>query len=61
VQQFLGLLTAHLLQDLAHRAATHPEVCDLLNRAIITNPPQTLRDGGVIAPATMLNSTNCAI
>ena len=50
VQQFLGLLDAALLQDLARRAGTHPEVCDLLNRAIIPNPPQTLRDGGVIAP-----------
>ena len=50
VQQFLGLLDAVLLQDLARRAGTHPEVCNLLNRAIIANPPQTLRDGGVIAP-----------
>ena len=50
VQQFLGLLDAALLQNLARRAGTHPEVCDLLNRAIIANPPQTLRDGGVIAP-----------
>ncbi|HRZ53730.1 MAG TPA: DNA mismatch repair protein MutS, partial [Candidatus Contendobacter sp.] len=50
VQQFLGLLDAGLLQDLARRAGTHPEICDLLNRAIIANPPQTLRDGGVIAP-----------
>ncbi|MDG4604830.1 MAG: DNA mismatch repair protein MutS [Candidatus Contendobacter sp.] len=49
VQQFLGLLTARLLQDLARRAGTHPEICALLHRAIITNPPQTLRDGGVIA------------
>ncbi|MDS4040840.1 MAG: DNA mismatch repair protein MutS [Candidatus Competibacter sp.] len=50
VQQFLGLLDATLLQDLARRAGTHPEICDLLNRAIVANPPQTLRDGGVIAP-----------
>ncbi len=49
VQQFLSLLTAPLLQVLARRAATHPEVCDLLARAIIANPPQSLRDGGVIA------------
>ncbi|CDH43244.1 DNA mismatch repair protein mutS [Candidatus Contendobacter odensis Run_B_J11] len=49
IQQFLSVLDALLLQDLARRAATHPEVCDLLNRAIIANPPQTLRDGGVIA------------
>nr|MCU0809241.1 DNA mismatch repair protein MutS [Candidatus Contendobacter sp.] len=50
VQQFLDLLDTSLLQDLARRAGTHSEVCDLLNRAIIPNPPQTLRDGGVIAP-----------
>ncbi|MFO1423474.1 MAG: DNA mismatch repair protein MutS [Candidatus Competibacteraceae bacterium] len=50
VQRFLGLLDAALPQDLARRAGTHPEVCDLLNRAIIANPPQVLRDGGVIAP-----------
>ncbi len=50
VQQFLGLSDAALLQDLARRAATHPAVCELLNRALIANPPQTLRDGGVIAP-----------
>ncbi len=50
VQRFLGLLDAALPRDLARRAGTHPEVCDLLNRAIIPNPPQVLRDGGVIAP-----------
>ncbi len=49
VHHFLGVLTAPLLHDLAHRAGTHPEVCDLLNRVMIANPPQTLRDGGVIA------------
>ncbi len=49
VQQFLGLLDAMLLRDLAGRAGTHPEVCELLKRAIIANPPQILRDGGVIA------------
>ncbi|HOB62633.1 MAG TPA: DNA mismatch repair protein MutS [Candidatus Competibacteraceae bacterium] len=50
VQQFLAPLDAALLQDLARRAATHPDVCEELNRAIIANPPQVLRDGGVIAP-----------
>ncbi|MFO1372647.1 MAG: DNA mismatch repair protein MutS [Candidatus Competibacteraceae bacterium] len=50
VQQFLDLLDASLLQDLAQRVGTHPEVCNLLKRAIIVNPPQILRDGGVIAP-----------
>ena len=32
------------------RAGTHPDICDLLRRAIVANPPQVLRDGGVIAP-----------
>lgn len=50
VQQFLGLLDVGLLRDLARRAGTHPDVCALLNRAVVSNPPQTLRDGGVIAP-----------
>ncbi len=50
VQQFLGLLDASLLKELARRAGTHPAICDRLNRAIIPNPPQVLRDGGVIAP-----------
>jgi hypothetical protein len=27
-----------LLQELAQRAGTHPEICDLLQRAIIANP-----------------------
>lgn len=49
VQRFLARLDAMLLQDLARRAGTHPAICELLNRAIIANPPQTLRDGGVIA------------
>ncbi len=50
LQPFLRTLEAGLLQDLARRAGTHPEICDLLNQAIIANPPQILRDGGVIAP-----------
>ncbi|MFZ1827273.1 MAG: DNA mismatch repair protein MutS [Candidatus Competibacteraceae bacterium] len=50
VQSFLCTLNAPLLQDLAHRAGTHPDLCDLLNQAIIANPPQIIRDGGVIAP-----------
>ena len=49
LQEFLKLATAALLQNLAERAGTHPELSDLLNRAIIPNPPQLIRDGGVIA------------
>ncbi len=50
VQRLLGLLDAALLRELAGRAGTHPDICDLLRRAIVANPPQVLRDGGVIAP-----------
>ena len=50
IQHFLGLLDAALLRDLAHRAGTHVAICELLRRAIMPNPPQILRDGGVIAP-----------
>ncbi|MBK8964676.1 MAG: DNA mismatch repair protein MutS [Candidatus Competibacteraceae bacterium] len=50
IQQFLSLLNAGLLTEIARRAGAHPEMCELLRRAIVTNPPQVLRDGGVIAP-----------
>jgi len=50
LQPLLRPLDATLLQELARRAGTHPEVCDLLNRAIMANPPQIIREGGVIAP-----------
>ena len=49
LQEWLNRADAALLQDLARRAGTHPDLTDLLNRAIIANPPQLLRDGGVIA------------
>src|SRR5690606_3547247 len=38
---------AHIRQ-LAEKAATFPELADLLQRAIIDNPPAVIRDGGVI-------------
>ena len=50
VQRLLGLLDATLLRELASQAGAHPDICDLLRRAIVANPPQVLRDGGVIAP-----------
>jgi len=40
-----------LLSDLLERIATWPETDALLQRAIIEEPPQLIRDGGVIAPA----------
>jgi DNA mismatch repair protein MutS len=49
VQAFLSRPEESLLADLASRAGPQPEVYALLQRAIINNPPQVLRDGGVIA------------
>ena len=50
VQEILARHTAPLLRELAHRASTHPAICELLQRALRPQPPQLLRDGGVIAP-----------
>jgi len=49
LQDVLKLTAAALLQKLARQVGTHPELAEVLHRAIITNPPQLLRDGGVIA------------
>ncbi|MFZ1492686.1 MAG: DNA mismatch repair protein MutS [Candidatus Competibacter denitrificans] len=49
VQAFLSRPEESLLADLANRAGPQPEVHALLQRAIISNPPQVIRDGGVIA------------
>ncbi len=37
------------LDSLANRAGVYPALCELLDRAIIDNPPVVIRDGGVIA------------
>jgi len=42
-------LTSPLLADLADKTGTHPELVELLQRAIIENPPMLIRDGGVLA------------
>jgi DNA mismatch repair protein MutS len=49
LQDILAPLDAPLLQELARRAGTHPEVQALLSQAIIESPPLSIRDGGVIA------------
>ena len=43
-----ALSTAHL-QQLSTQASEFPELVDLLQRAIVENPPVVMRDGGVIA------------
>ncbi len=49
LQQQLTGLTAPLITQLSCEADTHPETVDLLQRAIIENPPMLIRDGGVLA------------
>lgn len=49
LQVLLAPREAPLLQNLAREASTHPEVLDLLRRALIENPPALIRDGGVLA------------
>ncbi len=39
-----------LLAELLQRIATWPEIHALLQRAVIEEPPQLIRDGGVVAP-----------
>ncbi|MFT6464151.1 DNA mismatch repair protein MutS [Halopseudomonas sp.] len=41
--------TAHL-RRLAEQVGTYPELAELLERAVIDNPPAVIRDGGVIKP-----------
>ncbi len=50
LQQMVTGLNTPLLKRLAEQMGTHPEVVDLLQRAVIENPPMLIRDGGVLAP-----------
>ncbi|MEW5756059.1 MAG: DNA mismatch repair protein MutS [Pseudomonadota bacterium] len=50
LQQLLQPFDNTLLQALRQRLGEHPELAELLRRAIVENPPMLLRDGGVIAP-----------
>ena len=50
LQALLAPRETPLLRELAAEAATHPEVVDLLQRAILETPPALIRDGGVLAP-----------
>ncbi|ANE55944.1 DNA mismatch repair protein MutS [Methylomonas sp. DH-1] len=48
-QKLAGSDNPHL-DALRGQLREHPELVDLLQRAIIANPPMLIRDGGVIAP-----------
>lgn len=45
----LADFAAPRITELSQFTQPYPELCDLLCRAIIDNPPMTIRDGGVIA------------
>jgi len=45
----LADLQSKLSQSLVERIGQHPDVVDLLTRAVIEQPPMLIRDGGVIA------------
>ncbi|AOV16364.1 DNA mismatch repair protein MutS [Acidihalobacter aeolianus] len=45
----LAPLDAPLLSEIATRLHEHPETAGLLHRALVDEPPVTIRDGGVIA------------
>ncbi|WP_062264703.1 DNA mismatch repair protein MutS [Endozoicomonas arenosclerae] len=49
LQATLGTIDNEDIHKLADAISEHPEVADLLTRAIIENPPVIIRDGGVIA------------
>jgi DNA mismatch repair protein MutS len=49
LQQLLAGVDSPLLRELAVQAGTHPDIHDVLTRAIIEMPPPILREGGVIA------------
>lgn len=49
IQQQLESCDAPHLQTLAKWIHEFPELCSLLQKAIVENPPVTIRDGGVIA------------
>ena len=49
IQCELKLFSTKLLQQLSQAIREFPELLTLLQKAIVDNPPMTLRDGGVIA------------
>ncbi|WP_150300816.1 DNA mismatch repair protein MutS [Pseudomonas profundi] len=48
LQEALGSTETPHVRHLAEQVRTYPELADLLERAIIDNPPAVIRDGGVI-------------
>jgi DNA mismatch repair protein MutS len=49
IQHHLSATSTLKLRELLHNINTFPELATLLQRAVVTNPPVTIRDGDVIA------------
>ncbi len=49
IQKSIKSLDQSLIQNISESISEFPELTDLLNTAIIENPPAVIRDGGVIA------------
>jgi DNA mismatch repair protein MutS len=49
VQKLSANINTELITQLINTAGLYPELTELLNKAIIDNPPVVIRDGGVIA------------
>lgn len=49
IQTDLKFANTPKLVALSHELSEHPECTDLLGKALVDNPPVTIRDGGVIA------------
>jgi len=48
LQELIADVNSEHVRNLAQTIATYPELADLLERAIIENPPMVIRDGGVL-------------
>ncbi len=60
LQETLSGCDAPRIAELATSIGRHPRQRDLLERAIVDNPPMVIRDGGVIATVTTTSSMSCA-
>ena len=49
IQELLAQLTSPLLKSLANQLGNFPALAKRLEQALVENPPQIIRDGGVIA------------
>ena len=50
LRDMIEAIDSPLIAELHQRMDPHPSICQLLQEAIIDNPPVVIRDGGVIAP-----------